>query len=129
MNPKDLAKAIKKLRGERPQKVVAGRANISPSNWSLYENGKRPPNPKTFARIAYGLGVAVDTLEEECQRARKERLLAEQTSARMTEGPPESDIDPMLRALDEHLQGLTYHLRMALLAVGYAPKPPRTNGQ
>ncbi|HEX7184235.1 MAG TPA: helix-turn-helix transcriptional regulator [Thermoanaerobaculia bacterium] len=129
MNPKDLGKAMKKLRAERPQKVVAARANISPSNWSLYENGKRPPNLRTFARIAQGLGVTVEVLEEECQRARKERLLSEQAFARMTEATSEPDKDPMLRALDEHLQGLAYHLRMALLTVGYAPKPPRTDGR
>src|SRR4051794_31375591 len=42
-DPRDLASAIKQLRGDRSQREVAAKAEVDPSTWSLYEAGDRGP--------------------------------------------------------------------------------------
>jgi transcriptional regulator with XRE-family HTH domain len=116
VDPKDLGKAIQRLRGERTQKVCAERAGLSPSSWSLYESGDRNPRKDMRERIAGGLEVDPQALEETAWQIRNERL-STAAGEKAAEANGETAGDPLLRAIDEHVQGVAYHLREALLKV------------
>jgi transcriptional regulator with XRE-family HTH domain len=81
-DPKDLARAIRKLRARRPQKEVAERAGFDSSTWSVYEKGGRlPRDPERFEQIARGLGCTVERLDEVIWECRNERIEEEQAKA------------------------------------------------
>jgi transcriptional regulator with XRE-family HTH domain len=126
IDPKDLGKAIQKLRGDRTQKICAERAGLSPSSWSLYESGARNPRKDMRGRIAHGLEVDPQALEEAAWQVRSERL-STATGEKSGEAGGDPASDPMLRAIDEHVNGVAYHLRQALLMVYRSlQKPPLT---
>lgn len=117
-DPKDLARAIRKLRARRPQKEVAERAGFDSSTWSVYEKGERlPRDPERFEQIARGLGCTVERLDEVIWECRNERVEEEQAKAAVpaqapTTGPafPSEPVDPLKSALQ---MGLT-HLRQGV---------------
>jgi transcriptional regulator with XRE-family HTH domain len=127
VDPKDLGKAIQRLRGDRTQKICAERAGLSPSSWSLYESGDRNPRKDMRERIAHGLVVDPQALEETAWQIRNERL-STATGEKPAEAGGDTSGDPMLRAIDEHVNGVAYHLRQALLMVYLrsSHKPPLT---
>jgi transcriptional regulator with XRE-family HTH domain len=126
VDPKDLGKAIQRLRGDRTQKICAERAGLSPSSWSLYESGDRNPRKDMRVRIAHGLEVDPQALEETAWQIRSERLSTVTGEKPVEAGDASSD--PLLRAIDEHVNGVAYHLRQALLMVYLrsSQKPPLT---
>ena len=73
----DLARAVQHLRGARTQLQVAQKAGVSSSHWNQIERGKRRPGRDVFKRIAVGLGVSTEELEEQVWRARGRRLAAD----------------------------------------------------
>jgi transcriptional regulator with XRE-family HTH domain len=81
-DPKDLASAIKKLRGERIQKDLAEKAGFDPSTWSAYEKGDRLPRTQSrFEKIARSLGCTPERLDEVMWECRNERVEEDQARA------------------------------------------------
>jgi hypothetical protein len=59
-----LAITIQELLGEEPQKIIAERAGIPESVFSLYKRGRRYPKDGNKERLAQGLGVTIDQFNE-----------------------------------------------------------------
>jgi transcriptional regulator with XRE-family HTH domain len=126
VDPKDLGNAIQRLRGDRTQRVCADRAGISASSWSLYESGARNPRKSMRERISYGLGLNLQVLEDAAWQVRSERLAAA-GERKTAEAGGEAAGDPLLHAIDEHVNGVAYHLRELALLMLYlraSQKPP-----
>lgn len=109
--PNDLGKAIRRLRGDRPQSKLADAAGMKPSTWSDYERGKRSPRGKNLARIASALGVDAKTLEQEVLKVGRERLSLDEAGAPSAAGVETSEsllreTDRMLRKVDHNLDDL-----------------------
>jgi transcriptional regulator with XRE-family HTH domain len=127
VDPKDLGKAIQRLRGERTQRVCAERAGISASSWSLYESGARNPRKSMRERIARGLALEPQILEETAWQVWTERLSP--SGGKPAEPSGDTGGDPLLHAIDEHVNGVAYHLRELALLMLYlraSQKPPLT---
>ena len=117
--PNDLGKAIRRLRGERPQAKLADAAGMKPSTWSDYERGKRTPRGRNLQRIASALGVEVKTLEQEVLKVSRERLSPDEA------GLPSAGIetsesllretDRVLRKVDHRLDDLLEIKKLLLL--------------
>jgi transcriptional regulator with XRE-family HTH domain len=123
VEPKDLGKAIQRLRGDRKQRACAEEAGISPSSWSLYESGDRAPRRKMRERIARGLGVDLRVLDETAWQARNERL-AEEAGAKSAGQGSQPARDPRQNAIDEHVNGVAHHLRELAILLSKRPSPP-----
>jgi transcriptional regulator with XRE-family HTH domain len=102
-DPKDLASAIRKLRGHRSQKEVAERAGLDSSTWSVYEKGMRlPRNQDRFEQLARGLDCTLERLDETIWECRNERVGKEQAQAvRPTLAPM---ADPAIRTEQDRLK-------------------------
>lgn len=74
LEARDVGKAMERLRGDRTQREVAGRARINRSSWSNYEAGRRMPSASSWPRIARGLGCSEADLDLAVLRAWGERL-------------------------------------------------------
>jgi transcriptional regulator with XRE-family HTH domain len=129
-DPRDLAEAIKRLRGGRSQKEVAEKAGIDPSTWSAYEQGERPPRTRErFEQIARGLGCTPDLLEEVAWECRTQRLekgeRMEATKER--EGPRADSLSaaPLEQAIEARLTTIHQELKEVLLLVA-DPKRSRS---
>lgn len=72
--PADVAAALRRLRGSRPREEVAGRAGLTASAYRRFEEGLQMPGPRSFPRLAEGLG---------CSRYELGRALAEALLARL----------------------------------------------
>jgi transcriptional regulator with XRE-family HTH domain len=127
VEPRDLGKAIERLRGERKQRVCAERAGISPSSWSLYESGVRAPRKDMRARIARGLGVDLRVLDETAWQVRGERIASEEAGTKPGPAGPAAHApgtrNESLDAIDQHVNGVAHHLRELALLL---KKPPLT---
>ncbi len=77
-NALDIGRAIRHLRGDRPQAQLAAKARIDRTSWSLYEAGKRSPREHNLARIVRALGCKRVELEEAAWAFRRRRLAAEE---------------------------------------------------
>ena len=115
--PNDLGKAIRRLRGERPQSKLADAAGMKPSTWSDYERGKRTPRGRNLQRIASALGVDVKTLEQEVLKVSRERLAPEETPSAGFETSESllRETDRVLRKLDHRLDDLLETKKLLLL--------------
>ena len=124
---KDLGKAIRSLRGNRSQKVCAERVGLSASAWSLYEHGKRNSRPAMRERLARGLEVELQVLEEKAWQIRNERLASASPEESVPRAGGGAD-DPVLHAVYEHLKGVNHHLQeaMLILYLRASQKPPLT---
>jgi transcriptional regulator with XRE-family HTH domain len=88
-DPRDLASAIKELRGERTQKEVAEKAGVDSTTWSAYEKGERfPRGAERLERMAQALGCTLSRFEEIMWRHRTHRLAIEDLA--MKTSPPEA---------------------------------------
>ena len=117
--PNDLGKAIRRLRGERPQAKLADAAGMKPSTWSDYERGKRTPRGRNLQRIASALGVEVKTLEQEVLKVSRERLSPDEAGLPPT-GIETSELllretDRVLRKVDHRLDDLLEIKKLLLL--------------
>jgi len=126
VDPKDLGKAIQRLRGDRTQKVCAEKVGLSPSSWSLYESGSRNPRQDMRRRLAHGLGVDQQVLEDTAWQIRNERLAAAESVAGMAAVSTDVTADPVLQAVYDHLKGVAHHLQEAMLILYLRTKPPLT---
>ena len=63
LEARDVGRAIERLRGDRSQREVARRAQINRSSWSLYESGRRMPDPRSWPKIARGLDLTAQQLD------------------------------------------------------------------
>ena len=118
--PNDLGKAIRRLRGDRPQWKLAEAAGMKPSTWSDYERGKRTPRGRNLARIASALGVEAKTLEQEVLKVGRERLSLEDAGAPSAAGVETSDsllreTDRVLRKVDHRLDDLLEIKKLLLI--------------
>ena len=77
IDPKDLGRAMRRLRAERPQAQVARRGGVRRATWSLWEKGHRAPRERSLERIVRGLGCTRLQLEEMAWQCHKERLSGE----------------------------------------------------
>ena len=126
LEKRDLGKAVQRLRGERTQRVCAEAAGISASSWSLYEGGERDPRPAMRKRIAKGLGIDLRVLEETAWEIRNERIAASETGQKAAVSNAEAPGDPVQLAIDEHIDGVAYHLRELMGLLRSSSKPPLT---
>ncbi len=97
LEARDVGRAMERLRGDRTQRSVAGRAGINRSSWSSYEAGRRMPTAETWSRIVAGLETTMEQFDRAVQRAWAER------NAEPESGPapgPETAAPPA----GEHLQ-------------------------
>jgi transcriptional regulator with XRE-family HTH domain len=122
VEPRDLGKAIQRLRGDRTQKVCAEKVGLSPSSWSLYESGDRVPRKGMRERIARGLGVELRVLDDTAWQMRNERLASEAGPKTGLAGA-EAARDARQHAIDEHVNGVAHHLRELALLLSKRPSP------
>lgn len=127
VDPKDLGKAIQRLRGDRTQKVCAEKVGLSPSSWSLYESGSRNPRQDMRRRLARGLGVDQQVLEDTAWQIRKDRIASAESAAGQAAASTDVAADPALQAVHEHLKGMYHHLQEAMLILYLRTKPPLTS--
>lgn len=123
-DPKDLAEAIRRLRGGRTQKEVADRAGIDPSTWSAYEKGlRRPRRQDRLEQIAYGLSCTLDRLEEVAWECRTQRLAkgGRMETAAEQESPHTNSLSlsaaPLEQAIEARLTTIHQELKEVLLLV------------
>lgn len=57
-----IAQRFRKLRGTELAEIFCRKIEISPSEWSQYENAKRKPSLERFAWICFALGLSADWL-------------------------------------------------------------------
>lgn len=115
--PNDLGKAIRRLRGDRPQWKLAEAAGMKPSTWSDYERGKRAPRGRNLARIASALGVDAETLEQEVLEVGRERLSPGEAGAAPAVETSDAllkETDRMLRKVDHELDDLLVFKKLLL---------------
>jgi len=133
---RDLASAIKQLRGTRSQKEVAEKADIDPSTWSLYEAGKQGPRTQErFEQIARGLGCTPERFEEVIWEHRNQRVAREEERPQAVDAiqepgdepsspgriDPESAIRVRITNIHQQLNGALQELEEVLL-LAVAPK-------
>jgi transcriptional regulator with XRE-family HTH domain len=126
VDPKDLGKAIQRLRGDRTQKACAEKVGLSPSSWSLYESGSRNPRQDMRRRLARGLGVDQQVLEDTAWQIRKDRIASAESAAGQAAVSTDVTADPVLLALFEHVKSMSHHLQEAMLILYLHTKPPLT---
>ncbi len=111
-DPRDLASAIRKLRGSRHQNALAKSVGVSPGTWCKWEQGGTTPRQVSLVRIAQALGCGVDRLRgvmEECRRERIGREAQPETSTRPLHPAPAplvQETDRLLRKIDRQLESL-----------------------
>jgi hypothetical protein len=64
IDPRDLAAAIRRLRGDRLVEECARRGSLRPCAWRAYEAGETLPRRRSFLRVARGLEVSLVELQE-----------------------------------------------------------------
>lgn len=130
---RDVATALKKLRGSRTQTAVARAAGIDKSVWNLYEKEQRMPTEKKYPLIAQGLGCTAYQLAFAIVQACLDRLAAAEDQTAKTGEETESDYptqdddelrfadvaeppgDPLRREVRRHLRELFVHVEALLL--------------
>lgn len=111
-DPRDLACAIKKLRGSRHQKALARSVGVSPGTWCKWEQGGTTPRSVSLSRIAQALGCSVEKLREVIWECRQERLgeigdeAAQPDLPAAHPAPLVRETDRMLRKIDRQLDHL-----------------------
>jgi transcriptional regulator with XRE-family HTH domain len=109
-DPRDLASAIRKLRGTRHQNALAKSVGVSPGTWCKWEQGGTTPRQVSLVRIAKALGCSVDRLREAMEECRRERIGQEtQPESRPSHSAPTplvQETDRLLRKIDRQLDSL-----------------------
>lgn len=117
-DPRDLASAIRKLRGSRHQNSLAKSVGVSPGTWCKWEQGGTTPRQVSLVRIAQALGCSVDRLRETIESCRRERIGREAVpdphDAALAGDPAHPDpapplvqeTDRLLRKIDRQLDSL-----------------------
>lgn len=119
---RDVALAIRKLRGTRTQKEVADAAGVDRPTWNQYEKARAMPKRANFDKIADGLGVPPRRLDEEIMKAWRERLDREHPATAgsapgadagrvETGGDAGEGGDDFEQAVRRHTDGLARHVR------------------
>jgi transcriptional regulator with XRE-family HTH domain len=110
--PRDLACAIKRLRGSRHQKALAKSVGVSPGTWCKWEQGKTTPRNVSYPRIAQALGCTVERLQEVILECRQERLAGETRSEAPSPRPgqPLPSRSPLVQETDRMLQKIDRQL-------------------
>lgn len=101
-DPRDLASAMRKLRGKRPQNVLARSVGISPETWCKWEQGGT--TPRSLVPIAAALGCTPERLHEVMEEQRRER-----EQARPRHPAPAhlvQETDRLLQKVDHQLDSL-----------------------
>lgn len=124
VDPRDLASALKRLRGGRTQREVAKRARIDPGAWSAYEKGLRyPRHPDRLRQIAHGLGVDLSDLQNAILQEGALRLESRAPVASPSTVPPEAarppqepgDVDEIQKLVKKYAAELSLLLEEILL--------------
>lgn len=117
MESRDLARAIKRLRGARTQRELAEKAGIDPSTWSEYEKGNRlPRSQERLEQIAKVLGCTFDRLEEVAWECRNERL-REEAKEKVAGAAQSLPPDPLDHAIEARLAVIHQEFKEVLLLV------------
>lgn len=116
-DPRDLAEALRRLRGRRTQREVATEAGLDPTVWSLYEGGERWPRRTSFERLAKGLGCSPERIDEEMLLVRRRRLEDQRWEAPGAVAEPaptaygfDGDDDALRQEVRDHLEAVHQHL-------------------
>lgn len=119
IDPRDLANAIKELRGKRTQREVAKRARIDPATWNAYEKGIRTPRrPERLQQIAEGLGVDVAVLQNAILEQGARRLTNREPARMIEAESPEQtrplqgpkDLNEICRLVEEQMAEISRQL-------------------
>lgn len=86
LEARDVGRAIERLRGDRSQREVARRAQINRSSWSLYESGRRMPDPRSWPKIARGLDLSAQQLDVAVAREWLRRVQGDPRPVPVTDG-------------------------------------------
>ncbi|HEX3131384.1 MAG TPA: helix-turn-helix domain-containing protein [Thermoanaerobaculia bacterium] len=110
-DPRDLAAAIRKLRGTRHQNALAKSVGVSPGTWCKWEQGGTTPRQVSLVRIAKALGCSVERLREVMEECRRERIGREAPPEAKPPQHPAStplvqETDRLLRKIDRQLDSL-----------------------
>lgn len=62
MNPTEIGKRIRRLRGKESRRNLASKLAISPSALAMYENGQRIPRDEVKERIAAHFHVPISEI-------------------------------------------------------------------
>jgi transcriptional regulator with XRE-family HTH domain len=121
---KDLASAIRKLRGARLQKEAAEKAGLDSSTWSVYEKGRRLPRDQDrVEQIARGLGCTLERLDEVIWECRNERIGEEKARAGLAQAPMTDpalrieSLDPLKGAIQTGFTNIRREVNEVLLAL------------
>jgi transcriptional regulator with XRE-family HTH domain len=121
---RDVALAIRKLRGARTQKEVADLAGIDRPTWNQYEKARAMPKSANFDKLAEGLGCTSRQLDEAIMRAWRERLDREQPESKRGEGdetggrPATPDgADAFEHSVRHHVDAMAHHLHALFLSL------------
>jgi transcriptional regulator with XRE-family HTH domain len=116
-DPRDLAEALRRLRGRRTQREVAAEAGLDPTVWSLYEGGERWPRRASFERLAKGLGCPPERIDEEMLLVRRRRLEDQRWDPAGGVAEPaaapyglDGDDEALRREVRGHLEAVHQHL-------------------
>jgi len=124
LEARDVGRAMERLRGDRTQRAVAGRAGINRSSWSSYEAGRRMPTGETWAKIVVGLESTMAQFDRAVMQAWEERL-REARDAAAGDAPGAGTARPgeeLRLSTEEALELISCSGRLQDL--GFAPKPP-----
>lgn len=109
-DPRDLASAIRKLRGTRHQNALAKSVGVSPGTWCKWEQGGTTPRQVSLVRIAQALECSVDRLREVMEECRRERIgrevQPEPRPSHPSPAPLVQETDRLLRKIDRQLDSL-----------------------
>lgn len=134
LDKRDVAAAIKKLRGGRTQKEVAEQAGIDRPTWNQYEKARAMPKRANFRKILQGLECTQRELDESIMAAWRRRLDAEVPSNLSgddgaVEGAEaiaaKEPVDEYHRRVRHHTSALASHLEALLLFLRDAVRDSR----
>lgn len=127
LDKRDVAAAIKELRGGRTQKEVAEQAGIDRPTWNQYEKARAMPKRTNFHKILQGLGCTQRELDETIMAAWRKRLDEEHppetpdsgrvmSTAELEDALGDAEpVDELHRRIRRHTTGLALHLEALLL--------------
>lgn len=130
---RDVAAAIKKLRGSRTQKQVAEQAGIDRPTWNQYEKARAMPKRANFRKILQGLGCTQRELDEAIMAAWRKRLDEEHPPGEEdgvggvavfpSRAGAQEPVDEFHRRVHRHTSALAFHLEAILLLVRDVVRP------
>lgn len=123
LDKRDVAAAIRQLRGGRTQKDVAEHAGIDRPTWNQYEKAHAMPKRENFRKIIEGLGCTQREFDEAMIAAWRQRLDEEhplpEPELLAVDRFRDSDLpepqDPYHQQVRHHTGALAFHVEALML--------------